>query len=97
MLLHSFEDDFTAVWGNVEGANIEVGREVGQLSLGTRLQVYEPEILVLNLSSQEHERPSSVQEGKVSSSPGQGQGWQGMRRSLGCDGFNRKGGANVGS
>ncbi len=40
VLLHSFEDDFTAVWGNVERANIEVGREVGQLLFGTGFQVY---------------------------------------------------------
>ena len=54
-LLHSFEDDFAAVRGDVEVANVEVGSEVGQLPLGAVLQVDEPEILVLNLSSQEHE------------------------------------------
>ncbi len=29
VFLHSFEDDLTAVRGDVEGADIEVGREVG--------------------------------------------------------------------
>lgn len=33
VLLHSFEDGFTSVWGNVESANIKLGREVGQLPL----------------------------------------------------------------
>jgi hypothetical protein len=49
--LHSFEGNFTAVRRDVEVANVEVGRKVGQLPLGTRLQVDEPEILMLNLSS----------------------------------------------
>jgi hypothetical protein len=52
-LLHSFEDKLAAIWGDVEVANAEVGSEVGQLPLDTRLQVDEPEILMLNLSSQE--------------------------------------------
>jgi hypothetical protein len=60
--LHSFEDDFTAVWGDVEGLNIEVGRKVRQLPLIASVEVDEPEILVLHLSSQEHESPSAVQE-----------------------------------
>ncbi len=52
---------------------------------------------MLNLSSQEHECPSSRQEGQVSSPPSQGQGRQGVRCSLGRDGFHRKCGADVGS
>jgi hypothetical protein len=58
-LLHSFEDDFTAIRCDVEVANVEVRSEVGQLPLGTRLQVDKPEILVFNLSTQEHECPPS--------------------------------------
>ena len=50
-LLHSFEDDFLAVRGDIEVANVEVRREVGQLPLGTRLQVDEFEIFVLNFSA----------------------------------------------
>ena len=50
-LLHSFEDNFTTVRGDVEVANIKVGREIGQLPLGARLEVDEPEVLMLNLSS----------------------------------------------
>jgi len=37
-LLHSFEDNFTSVWGDVEVANVEVGSEVSQLPLDARLQ-----------------------------------------------------------
>ena len=69
MLLRSFKDNFAAVWRDVEVANVEVGSEVGQLPLGARLKVDEPEILMLDLSSQEHECPSSRQKGQVSSPP----------------------------
>src|SRR6266851_5554980 len=96
-LLHSFEDNFTSVWRDVEVANVEVGSEVGQLVLCTRLQVDQPKILVLNLSSQEHQRSSSRKNGEVSSSPSEGKGGQGTHYGLGCYGFQRKGRADVGS
>ena len=96
-LLHPFEDDFTTVRGDVEVANVKVGREVGQLPLGARLEVDEPEILMLNVSSQEHERLSSREEGEMSSSSSEDQGRQRARRGLGGDGFHRKCGANIGS
>src|SRR6202158_2985199 len=96
-LLHSFEDNFTAVWGDVEVSNVEVGSEIGQLPLGACVQVDEAEVIVLNLASQEHECPSSGQEGQMSSPPSQGQGRQGMRSGLGRDGFHRERGADVGS
>ena len=54
-LLHSFEDNFTTIRRDVEVANVEVGSEVSQLPLDARLQVDEPEVFMLNLSSQEHE------------------------------------------
>ena|SRR5580658_9188511 len=94
-LLHSFENNLTAVWGDVEIANVEVGSQVGQLPLGARLEVDEPKILMLNLSSQDHEGTSSREKGQVSSPTSQGQGRQGMRRALGRDGFHRKSGADV--
>jgi hypothetical protein len=97
VLLHSFEDDFTSVWGNVESANIKIGREVGQLPLNSRFQVDEPEILVLNFASQKHERPSPFLEREVSSSPSQLQGGQGMGCSVDVDGLDRKCGSDVGS
>ena len=97
MFLHSFKNNFTAVWGDIEVANVEVGRKVGQLPLSARLQVDEPEILMLNLSSQEDEPPSSRQEFQVSSPPSQDQGRHGMGCALDRDGFHRKRGANVGS
>ena len=68
-LLRSFEDNFTAVWRDVEVANVEVGTDIGQPPLGARIQVDDPKILMLNLSSQEHETPSSRQQGQVSSPP----------------------------
>ena len=64
---------------------------------GARLEVDEPEILMLNLSSQEHECFSSRQEGQMSSAPSEGQSRQGMRCGLGRDGFHRKCGADIGS
>jgi hypothetical protein len=39
-LLHSFQDNFTAVWGNVEVPNIEIARNVGQLPLSAGLRVH---------------------------------------------------------
>jgi hypothetical protein len=36
-ILHSFEDNLTAVWRDVKVANVEIGSEVGQLPLGARL------------------------------------------------------------
>jgi len=52
---------------------------------------------MLDLSSQEHERPSPRQEGQVSSPPSQGTGSAGMRCGLGRDGFYGKRSADVGS
>jgi hypothetical protein len=52
VLLHSFENNVAAVRGNIEVTNIEIGSEVRQLPLGARLQVDQPEILMLNLPSQ---------------------------------------------
>ena len=83
MLLHSFDDNFPAIRGDIEVANVEAGSEPGQLALGTGLQVDEPNVLVLNLSSQKHERLSSGQEDQVSSPPRQGKGRQGMHCGLG--------------
>src|SRR5882762_3306458 len=96
-LLHSFEDDFTAIWRDVEVANVEVGSEMSQLLLGAGLHVDQPKILMLNLSSQKHECPSPAQEGQVPSSASQGKGWQRTRYGLGRDGFHRKRGTDVGS
>jgi hypothetical protein len=73
-LLRSFEDNITAVWGDVEVANVKIRREVGQLGLGAGVEVDEPEILMLNLTSEEHEVASSRQEDQVSSSACLGSG-----------------------
>ena len=53
VLLRSFEDNFAAVWRDIEVANVEVGSDVGQLPLGARLEIDEPEVLMLNIPSQE--------------------------------------------
>src|SRR4029077_8290788 len=95
--LLSLEDNFTTIGGNVKVADVEVGSEVGQLPFVARVQVDEPEVLMLNLSSQEHECPSSLQEGQVSSPSSQGQRRQGLRCGLGRSGFYREGSANIGS
>src|ERR1700688_614240 len=60
VFLHSFKDDFAAIWGDVEVTNVEVGSEVGQLPLGACIQIDQPEIFMLNLSPQENERSSST-------------------------------------
>lgn len=96
-ILDSLEDDFVAVWGDVEIANVEVWREVGQLALGARVEVNEPEILVLNFTAQENERAATGQEGYVSRAASERQRRQNVRCSIGCDGLYRKCGADVGS
>ncbi len=53
--------------------------------------------LMLNISSQDHECPSSRQEGQVPGPTSQGQGWYGVWCGLGRDGLHRKGGADIGS
>src|ERR1700675_3021668 len=53
-LLPSFENNFTSIRRNVEVLNVEIGSELGQLPLGARLQLDEPQILMSNLSSQQH-------------------------------------------
>ena len=51
VFLYALQHDLTAIWRNVEISNVEVGREVGQLALRSRLQIDEPEILVLYLAA----------------------------------------------
>ena len=41
-LLHSFEDNFTAVWGDIEVANVEIGSELGQLPLDAGVKFDRP-------------------------------------------------------
>ena len=38
-ILHSFENEFLAVWRQIKVANVEVRRQVGQLLLSASLQV----------------------------------------------------------
>jgi len=66
VFLHSFEDNFAAVWGNIEVANIEVGREIRQLPFRARFHVDQPQILMPNVSLQEDESTPSGQEDQVS-------------------------------
>ena len=95
--LYSFENNFTSIWRDGEVLNGEFGREVGQLPLGTRPQVDEPQVLVLNLSSQEHEHPAALEEFHVSSSTSKGERRQGMRGGLGRDGCHGKRCSNIGA
>ena len=65
VFLHSLEDDFAAVWGNVEVTNIEIRREIGQLPLSAGFGVNQPQIFMPNVSLQEYEStPSSQQDGE---------------------------------
>ena len=57
-LLLPFQDNFTAVWGDVEVPNIEIAREFGQLPLRAGLRVRLPEIFVFDPSPQESESTS---------------------------------------
>jgi hypothetical protein len=46
--LLSLEDNFTTIGGNVRIADVEVASDAGQLPCGARVQVDEPEVLMLN-------------------------------------------------
>ena len=96
VLLHPFEDSLTAVWRDVEVANVEIGSEIGQPSLGARLQLEKPEILMLNVSSQKHECMTSMQEDQASSPASQGECRQGLSCGFCRDRIHRKHCADVG-
>jgi len=51
----AFEDNFFAVGGDVEVADVEVGGKVGELAFGSGREVEEPEIFVLNFAAQKYE------------------------------------------
>lgn len=61
------------VRGEVEVADLEVVRDVGQLPLGTRLQIQEPEIFMLDFSSQEDKASTSGEERQTASPARKGQ------------------------
>src|SRR5450432_2489067 len=52
-LLQSFDDHFPTVWRDIQILNVVFGSEVSQLPFGSRLKVDEPEILMLDLPTQE--------------------------------------------
>jgi hypothetical protein len=70
---------------------------MGQPPFGSSLQIDEPEILMLNFSSQGHESPAPGKEDQMSGPPSQSQSLQRVRCGLGRDCFHRKCGADVGS
>ena len=96
-VLHSLQDNFMAVWRNVEVVDFEVGRQVGQLSLSACLPVDNPEIFVLYFSPQNHEGPSSGKESQMPGPAGKFHGRQSVRFAFGSDGLNGKRGPNVGA
>ena len=95
LLLNSFENNVTAVRGDVEIANIKIDGQVGNLPFGTRIEVNRPEILMLNIASQEHQGPSAWKEGKVSGSSCQVQGRQRVWGFFRRDRIHWEGGADV--
>ncbi len=96
-ILHAFENNITTVGRDIKVANIELMTESRQLSLRTRLHIDEPQILMSNLSSQEHNFPSSSEESHVSSSPRERQGMQQIWCAFRCSRLHRKCSSNIGS
>ncbi len=45
MLLQSLQNNFLAVGGDVEIANVEIGSQIGQLALGAGFQIPRPLLL----------------------------------------------------
>ena len=58
LLLHLLQNKLTPVWGDIEVSHLEVWSEIGQLVLDARVQVDQPQILVLEIASRNDERPS---------------------------------------
>src|ERR1700733_3532505 len=94
-VLHPLQNNFMAVWRNVEVVDFEVGSQVGQLPLSACLPVDNPEIFVLYFSPQNHEGPSSGKEGQMPGPAGKFHGRQSVRFAFGSDGLNGKRGPNV--
>src|SRR5947209_11176916 len=95
MLLHSLKNNFTAVRREVKIAHVKIGRKVGQLSLGPRIQIEDPQILMLNFTAEEHEPPSAGQELEMPSPASEPQVRERVGYAFCRYGFNRKGGPYV--
>src|SRR6266567_3697837 len=65
MHLRSLQHHLTAVGRDVEVLHFEIWSQVGQLMLGARVQIDPPEIFVLDLAPQHHQRSPSSQEAQM--------------------------------
>lgn len=91
VFLYALEDDFPAVWRNVEIPNVEVGGQVSQLALCSGVEIDEPQVLVFYLSAHRDKCASAVKEPQTSGSARQreirncmGPGGGGHRLHLEC-------------
>ena len=96
-LLDTFKDQFVGVGGDVEVANVEVGGEIGELALDAGFEVDEPKIFVLDFAAEEDERVCVGEEGDVTGAASEREIRKRVRGGLGRDGFQGKGGADVGT
>ena len=71
-LLCPFEDEFLAVRGDIKVADIEIGREVSQFALGAGVEVEKPEILVFDITMQEHKCVAPREEGEATGATREG-------------------------
>jgi len=55
-LLHSFEGNFAAVRRDVEVANDEIRRKLGEYAPGTRSKIEEPKVLMADFTARNHKR-----------------------------------------
>ena len=63
ILLDAVEHDFRAVRRDVEVLDDEVARQLAEHALGAALQVDQPQVLVAEVTAQQHQRLAVLQEG----------------------------------
>src|SRR5436305_439007 len=96
-LLNAFQYNLTPVRRKIKFPNVEIGREPGQLPLRTGLEINQPEVFVLYLSSEQNQRAASRCEHHMSSSPSEGNGRDVIGSAICVGRFDRKRGTNIGA
>ncbi len=95
-ILYAFQNKFVAVGGDVEVANVEIRWEISQFTFGPGVQVDEPQILMFDVSSQDHECVAPWKEGEMSSPASEGESLQRIGCCVGRDGLHGERCADVG-
>ena len=95
LFLHSLQHDLTAVRRHVEIAHIEILRQRRQSALRPRVEVDEPEILVLDLAAHDHDLVPSVDKADTPASARERETWNRTRASRRIDRLHGERGADI--